>query len=148
MRHENARLILENQHPWITEEPEVEESYLDPYADELFDNNEENNPIDNAFKASVRCQRVLLDYYKLPEDKCLAIAEAIKNGTARAISDGSFRPIEKTGTSGFIITPGKTTDKSYKGCNWVPGLEDEQSLYRSELACRDFRNLSFHQNNS
>ena len=23
---------------------------------------------------------------------------------------------------------------SYKGCNWVPGLEDEQSAYRSELA--------------
>ena len=23
---------------------------------------------------------------------------------------------------------------SYKGCNWVPGLKDEQSAYRSELA--------------
>ena len=134
MRHENSRLVLENHDAWIVEEPQVEETHLDPYQNAFFAGDEVQNPIDNAFRASLKCQRVLLDYYKLPEDKCAAIAEAIANGKAKAISDGSFRPIEKKGTSGFIITSGKTTENSYQGCNWVPGLENEQSAYRSELA--------------
>ena len=133
-RHENSKLVLENHDAWIVEEPQVEETHLDPYQNAFFAGDEVQNPIDNAFRASLKCQRVLLDYYKLPEDKCAAIAEAIANGKAKAISDGSFRPIEKKGTSGFIITPGKTTENSYQGCNWVPGLENEQSAYRSELA--------------
>ena len=98
MRHENSRLILENQYAWLTEELQAEETHLDPYSNEFFDNDEEHNPINNAFKASLKCRRVLIDYYKLPEDKCVAIAESIKNGTARAISDGSFCPNKKTGT--------------------------------------------------
>ena len=134
MRHEIIRLVLENHHAWLTEEETVEETHFDQYTGNLFENNEQENPIKNAFEASKKCTRVLLDWFKLPSDNCAEIAQAISNGKARAISDGSFRPIEKTGTSGFIITPGKTTRNSLKGCNWVPGLKHEQSAYQSELA--------------
>merc|ERR1712110_1093574 len=103
MCHQSSRLVLENHDAWITEDEIVEETHFDPYTNDLFRGTEQQNPIDNAFKASVKCRRVLLDYYKLPSDNCAAIADAIKNGKARAISDGSFRPIEQTGTSGFII---------------------------------------------
>ena len=134
MRHESSRLVLENHHAWISEEEVVEDTHFDPYSNDIFRGTEQENPIDNAFKASVKCRRVLLDWYKLPSDNCAAIAEAITNGKARAISDGSFRPVEQTGTSGFTITPGKTSKDAFKGCNWVPGLKHEQSAYRSELA--------------
>ena len=56
-------------------------------------------------KVSKESERILIDEYKLPEDECSAIAEAIENGSARAISDGSCFDDEKKGSSAFIITP-------------------------------------------
>ena len=38
MRHENARLVLENHHAWITEEEIVEDTHFDPYTDDIFEN--------------------------------------------------------------------------------------------------------------
>ena len=52
MRHETTRLVLENHHAWLTEEETVEETHFDPYTDNLFENNEQENPIKNAFEAS------------------------------------------------------------------------------------------------
>ena len=70
----------------------------------------------------------------MPDDECKSIAEAIVNGKARAISDGSFKKDVKKGSSAFIITPGKTIQNRFVGKNWVTGAADDQSAFRSELA--------------
>lgn len=90
--------------------------------------------IDEAFETSKACNRILIDEYIIPEDECKAIAIAIINGTARAISDGSFKPDVKKGSSAFITTPGKTIVNRLVGKNWVPGGINDQSAYRSELS--------------
>jgi hypothetical protein len=61
--------------------------------------------------------------------RCLAMA--ILNGTARAISDGSFK--DKMGTSASVLY-GSDPSKRIMCVNAPPGHEDEQSAYRSELA--------------
>jgi len=43
--------------------------------------------ITEVFDASVASPRVLIDQYILPQDNCLAIANAIQNHKARAITD-------------------------------------------------------------
>ena len=70
----------------------------------------------------------------MPSDNCEAIAQSIKDNTARAVSDGLFDPITKKGTSAFVITAHKDLDHSFSGCNWCTGSKEEQSPYRSELA--------------
>ena len=89
--------------------------------------------IEEAFAPSLQYSSVLIDSIKLPTDECLAIATAIKNGTACAISDGSYEPIPQQGSSGFIITPGKTRHNMFTGMNLIPGSAEDQSAYRSEL---------------
>jgi ribonuclease HI len=59
------------------------------------------------------------------------LAQAIQQGTATAISDGSYQ--SGRGTSAFILR-GNDCTKRLLGVNTVPGLEDTQSAYRSELA--------------
>ena len=76
----------------------------------------------------------MLQWIQLPSNNCQSIAQAIEDGKARAISDGSLRPIEKTGTSGLFLTARKCTKTKFKGCNWIPGIPKEQNSCRSELA--------------
>jgi hypothetical protein len=59
------------------------------------------------------------------------VALAIINGTAKAISDGSFK--DSMGTSASILYGNDPTSK-ITTVNGVPGNDDEQSAYRSELA--------------
>ena len=80
------------------EDEVVEGLHLNPYAKELSEGNEQTNPIENAFKASKECRRVLLDHYMLPDDNCETITKATVAGKARAISDGLYHPEEETGT--------------------------------------------------
>lgn len=89
---------------------------------------------DEAFQTLKECNRILIDEYKLPEDKFKVIANAIIDGTAREISDWSFRPDVKKGASAFIITPGKNYSQSIGRQNWVPGRADDQGAFRSELS--------------
>jgi hypothetical protein len=71
-----------------------------------------------------------VEEYDVPEEG-VVLAEAIKLGTATAVSDGSFRyPI---GTSGFILR-GLNRKLAAIGVNTVPGNVNEQSSFRSELA--------------
>jgi hypothetical protein len=67
--------------------------------------------------------------YALPANLDPLIASIIA-GTARAVSDGSFK--DKFGTSAFTILD--STDVSIIGLNIVPGHPDDQGAYRSELA--------------
>ena len=89
--------------------------------------------IEEAFGPSLQYPSVLIDSITLPSDACLAIATAIKNGTACAISDGSYEDDPQQGSSGFIITPGKTRQNMLTGRNLIPGSAEDQSAYRSEL---------------
>ena len=59
------------------------------------------------------------------------IAGALKRGTLRAVSDGSYKC--KRGTAAFIVT---TADQKhcFRGRCHVPGLANDQSAYRSEIA--------------
>jgi hypothetical protein len=120
-------VALENHTSWQHEEPE----------DDLTSYNPTTGPflcIQDAFDSSIASERILIDEVKLPTDHCQAIATAITNGSANAISDGSYDPITHKGTSSFIIVSGKTDKDPLEGDNWVPGIPKDQSAYRSELA--------------
>jgi hypothetical protein len=64
-------------------------------------------------------------------DSCDNIALTITNGTAIAVSDGSFKSGD--GSAVFIIE-GTTQNHQIKGCVIAPGGKDTQSAYRSELS--------------
>jgi hypothetical protein len=66
----------------------------------------------------------------LPKDNCCAIATAISQGTARAVSNGSFDPATLKGTSALIIVADKDNHNPLEAANWVPGL----ASHRSKLA--------------
>jgi hypothetical protein len=59
------------------------------------------------------------------------LASDIKQGTATAVSDGSYK--NNNGTSAFLLCA-ETVDNCIIGVNAVPGAPAEQSAYRSELA--------------
>ena len=58
------------------------------------------------------------------------IAEAIRQGTAVALSDGSYK--DQRGTSAWVIEADQEIGR-IKGWNMVPGYQDDHSSYRSEL---------------
>jgi ribonuclease HI len=61
----------------------------------------------------------------------LELATDIQEGTASAVSDGSFKNCN--GTSAFMLCLDRIENRII-GVNAVPGAADEQSAYRSELA--------------
>jgi hypothetical protein len=64
------------------------------------------------------------------EDNGLTIAAALQAGHAIAVSDGSFK--DSQGTAAFVIE-GADSSGRVVGVNVIPGEEDSQSPYRSEL---------------
>ncbi len=64
------------------------------------------------------------------EDNGAAIAQALIQGTAIAVSDGSFK--NQQGTSAFVIE-GNSAAGRLVGVNVIPGDAASQSPYRSEL---------------
>lgn len=65
------------------------------------------------------------------DDEGLEMADAIRQGYAKAVSDGSYK--DQQGTSGFCLF-GHTDAISLASVNGVPGSPSVQSAYRSELA--------------
>jgi hypothetical protein len=61
-----------------------------------------------------------------------AILQSIRNGTAKAVSDGSFLAQEKLGTAAFILE-GDTPGDYIRGAHETPGAPDSQSAHRSEM---------------
>ena len=57
---------------------------------------------------------------------------SILDGSALAVSDGSFYPIQKVGSCGWIISSDDGTEW-IQGGGLIPGTADDQSAYRSEL---------------
>ena len=91
----------------------------------------------SAANASIANPRILLDSVVLPNDGGEAIAKGIRDGTARAVSDGSFNPatpIGPSGTSALNISGSGENWDGLEAVNWVPGTVIDQLAYRSELA--------------
>lgn len=63
-----------------------------------------------AFDSSVNCRHVLPDKFWIPKDNCEVIVEGIKLGTAQAISNRSFDPMNELGTSSMMIVGNKTNE--------------------------------------
>jgi ribonuclease HI len=63
-------------------------------------------------------------------DQGISVARAIIQGTAKAISDGSFK--DEMGTSATVLYG--ADEKRIISTNDVPGNREDQSAYRSELA--------------
>ncbi|HEY9814429.1 MAG TPA: hypothetical protein V6D20_01275, partial [Candidatus Obscuribacterales bacterium] len=70
-------------------------------------------------------------HWDLPPDQGLAISAAIINGTAKAVSDGSYKSGHST--AGFILL-GSNKEQELEGVNTTPGATLEQSAYRAELS--------------
>ena len=111
---------------WYYSQPEADPVNFDPYEGPFAN-------IDHAFSSSAQSPRILIDEYKLPEDNCKAIAEALRNKKAILVSDGSYYKDNEAGGSAFILTPGKTNKNKIIGTNWSPGMKKDQNPYRSEL---------------
>ena len=91
--------------------------------------------ISSFFEALVQKHRALLDKFKLPSDGGVAVAQAIFAGIGSAVSDGSYDDSRQAGSLAFIIAPSKEkSTECLGGTNFVTGLPEEQSSYRSELA--------------
>jgi NAD(P)-dependent dehydrogenase (short-subunit alcohol dehydrogenase family) len=84
-----------------------------------------------------RLKRQSLDRWAIQEipvtDNGIAMAKAIQNGTAIAVSDGSYK--DGRGTAAFIleISDQFQTAGRIVGVNSIPGETEDQSSYRSEL---------------
>jgi hypothetical protein len=64
-------------------------------------------------------------------DQGKAMANAILQGTAIAVCDGSYK--DQFGTAGFVLQDGSDTDTRITGAHVTPGHPDEINPYRSEL---------------
>jgi hypothetical protein len=73
-----------------------------------------------------------LEQVHIPEDGGVALAQGIIQGSARAVSDGSYKP-GVIGTAACIVAADAQDKDCLKALNMVPGWEDDQSPYRSEL---------------
>ena len=72
--------------------------------------------------------------HKIQSTKCTTkLITSLLNGSALAVSNGSYFPNERVGTCAWIIS-------SSHGSKWIerggiiPGPSEEQSSYRSELS--------------
>ena len=94
--------------------------------------------VNSLFEAFLQIPRTLLDLCKLPPDGRATIAQVLTAGTTAAVSDDSYNNSRQAGSSAFIIAPSKEKGTlCLEGANFVRGLPEDQSSYRSELAgCR------------
>jgi hypothetical protein len=85
----------------------------------------------------VRQMRPSLDQWAIQEiivtDDGVAMAQAIRNGTAIAVSDGSYK--DGRGTSAFILETSDNFDERGRivGVNCIPGETEDYTSYRSEI---------------
>jgi hypothetical protein len=84
------------------------------------------------------CARDPDDRWAIDEWSCndggSALARAISEGIAIAVSDGSFMDSHTIGTSAFLLEPDEPTPTNrFIGVNFIPGSPKEQSAYRSKL---------------
>ena len=95
--------------------------------------------LSEGFDHAINNETILLDRFFPPADMCNNLVEGIRNGTASIVSDESFErnsPIGPAGTSAVILAPSTSCHQQHwaREDNWVTGLVESQSPYRSELA--------------
>ena len=123
-----TRNKIESSTKWDYLPPDDDPATYDPTADDYF-------CITAAFEASLSSPIVLFDVFSLPADGCAHIADGIRAGTAGAVSDGSFELDIQVGTSSFTMAATQENDEErLDGSNYVTGIAEDQSPYRSELA--------------
>jgi hypothetical protein len=86
-------------------------------------------PFSTMLESLPPASKWVIQEYALPTNLAPFIA-SIKDGSARAVSDGSFK--DRFGTAAFTIIAER--DTSIIGLNIVPGHPSDQGAYRSELA--------------
>lgn len=77
-------------------------------------------------------ETILIDEMALPLDNGYELANGIREGAARAVSDGSFK--DEYGTAAGILAASINDTDTLLFVNSVPGIPSDQSSYRSELA--------------
>lgn len=78
-----------------------------------------------------KCNQWAISEWDYSQTNLQELARDVTNGTATAISDGSYK--NDSGTSAFMLCS-ERLDNRIIGVNTVPGNSTEQSAYRSELA--------------
>jgi hypothetical protein len=76
-------------------------------------------------------QYVLLFHHTVCSIKFQDLVDAIKEGRAIAISDGSHK--NKWGTASWRIMSDTNEDEQWAGLHVTPGRNDDQSDFRSEI---------------
>ena len=119
-------LVLESSAENVIEQrdPMLEEIY-NPYNYLEFDT------LKLKLDAAVELPRIPLNDYRLPDNGGDKIADSIKNGDARVVTDGSFK--DKKGAVAVKVYAGTRTTKCITAVAWAPGQAHKQSAYRSKL---------------
>jgi hypothetical protein len=89
-----------------------------------------NTTLEDAIESLPSSQQWAFQHFKCT-DNGLTIAEAIRQGTAIAVSDGSFK--NELGTAAFVIEGKDQTNRILAG-HLTPGPPLSQSSFRSELS--------------
>ena len=94
-----------------------------------FEANSEWSNLSEGFDYPLNNKTVLLDRFFPPKDMCNSLVEAIRNGTASIVSDGTYERNSSIGqarTSAVILEPSTTCQPRHwaKGENWVTGPEE------------------------
>ena len=128
LSHRNTLVVPEKPSTWTIVQQDLNPNAYNPMDDPP-------TCINLLFHDLGQTPRALLDKYMLPHDGEAAITHAISAGTAAAVSDGSYDDSRQAGSLAFIIAPNKDEGSvCLEGVNFVTGLPDEQSSYRSKLA--------------
>ena len=121
---------IDNSYPWWFEGL--------PDTQDLYDPLQARHPcLVAAFQEAIDSPHILLDDVLIPADGATSLAQAIRAGTAAAVSDGSFRPDSSSGAAAFTLaTSPDVYDASLRltGLNFTTGTRAAQSPYRSEAA--------------
>ena len=91
----------------------------------------EFSTFDQALRAIPKSQQWSVQRCQSSQIDGADVVAAIIAGTAIAVSDGSFK--DSFGTSAWTVR-GDTSDQFLTGVNVVPGSDEDQSAFRSELA--------------
>ena len=101
--------------------------------DASFEQDENEEPLQNIDSISITTPKIDWFINNIQSSRPTShLKECIINGSVLAVSDGSYFPLTKTGSCTCIIsTP--SGQKWIHGGGILPGEEEEQNNYRSEL---------------
>ena len=128
-RNSDNTFTLDNSCPSSTSFPPAD-AFRDPLC------MTHTRTLQDCLATAVSDSRVLLDDIACTDATGHLLAEALRNGTTSAVSDGSYRDDIQRGSAAFIVSErpeGAVTASMAIGCNLTTGLPEDQSSYRSKL---------------